>query len=496
MAVQYLALLFEVLNLVKVIDSKTLDFGKRQATFHLYNVCKQDLFDPTTMYRRKAIQLDAMRFAKSTQVKLDEINYRIEQDKKRILMLNRFEKIKVWNELREIRRVFVPRYIPGETIPPEEEGQDCTSKKESCKTSVSTQSDPTSNSLNNNVPKSRNRYEKGKLQKGQHLTIDEDSDLNSNLRVRKHKNTATRERKISPTSTRIKTHEPVSKPSSSSTSEKDLKQDELAPSSVSRWRKISWDVSNLRKISEEDNCPRKRSGSSPPAVMTDDTCPSRLVVPDVYSSASSSTSESATPRSHSSLGQNGIKSPSNSMLSVACGYMSFKKLLRNKRQTETFVSPRFRKQSEGDETIASNSAFLRSKSAVVKPATTANATRQRAARSNGVENATEEETATSVNNNSKKLSRRLSESSLLSAPEREPRMRKLSAGAQVINKSLVQSSKRFRGSKVRIDERNLSTSTSKLQLHDEGGWREECKSIKKTAAWTANDAHTMKSLTS
>lgn len=438
------------------------------------------------MYRRRAIQLDAMRFAKSTQVKLDEINYRIEQDKKRILMLNRFEKIKVWNELREIRRVFVPRYIPGESKNPEKEQNDSSSKKESSKTPASTQSDLTSLSLNNNVPK---------LDKRQHLTLDEDCDLNSSLRVRKQKK-STRERKISPTSTRLKLHEPVSKTASSGTIEKDsvLNQNDRTQNTVSPRRKTSWDVSNLRKIPEVDNCSRKRSESSPPAPVNEDTCPPKLVVPEVHSS---STTESVTPRAQSSLSQLGVKSPSNSMLSVACGYMAFKKLLRNKRQNDSFVSPRFRKQSEGDETIASNSAFLRSKSAVMEPQTT-NATRQCTTR-NGVENTTEEDIVSSHNNDSKmKRSRRLSESSLSSGQTKDkPRTRKLSAGwTQNIEKCPVEPSKRFGGSKVRIDERKLATSTSKLQLQEEEEWTEECKSIKKTAAWTVNDAHTMKSLTS
>lgn len=435
------------------------------------------------MYRRRAIQLDAMRFAKSTQVKLDEINYRIEQDKKRILMLNRFEKIKVWNELREIRRVFVPRYIPGEPKNPEKEQNDSSSKKESAKTPASTQSDLTSLSLNINVPKLDSSENVGKIDKRKHLTLDKDCDLNSSLRVRKQKK-STRERKISPTSTRLKLHEPVSKTASSGTIEKYsvLNQNDRTQNTVSPRRKTSWDVSNLRKIPEDDNCSRKRSESSPPAPVNED---------------SSSTTESVTPRAQSSLSQLGVKSPSNSMLSVACGYMAFKKLLRNKRQNDSFVSPRFRKQSEGDETIASNSAFLRSKSAVMEPKITI-ATRQCTAR-NGVENTTEEDIVSSHNNDSKmKRSRRLSESSLSSGQTKDkPRTRKLSAGwTQNIEKCPVESSRRFGGSKVRIDERKLATSTSKLQLHEEEEWTEECKSIKKTAAWTVNDAHTMKSLTS
>lgn len=65
-------------------------------------------------HKRKSLRKDAERVAKSAQVKLDAAFYKIEQEQKRTVMLNRFERIKVWNELREIRRVFVPSYIPRE----------------------------------------------------------------------------------------------------------------------------------------------------------------------------------------------------------------------------------------------------------------------------------------------------------------------------------------------------------------------------------------------
>ncbi|XP_032221737.2 uncharacterized protein LOC116604047 [Nematostella vectensis] len=65
--------------------------------------------------RKQFMCKDAMRVQKSTQVRLDEINYRIDKDKRRIVQLNNFERIRVCNELREIRRVFVPSYIPGNT---------------------------------------------------------------------------------------------------------------------------------------------------------------------------------------------------------------------------------------------------------------------------------------------------------------------------------------------------------------------------------------------
>ena len=54
---------------------------------------------------------DSVRIARAAQVRLDEISDKIERDKHRSRKSNYHEKIKLWNELKSIHRVFEPLYV-------------------------------------------------------------------------------------------------------------------------------------------------------------------------------------------------------------------------------------------------------------------------------------------------------------------------------------------------------------------------------------------------
>ena len=54
---------------------------------------------------------DSIRFARAAQVRLDEISDKIEREKHKSIKSNYHEKVKIWNELKSIRRVFEPLYV-------------------------------------------------------------------------------------------------------------------------------------------------------------------------------------------------------------------------------------------------------------------------------------------------------------------------------------------------------------------------------------------------
>ena len=54
---------------------------------------------------------DSIRIARAAQVRLDEISDKIEREKHKGMKSNYHEKVKIWNELKSIRRVFEPLYV-------------------------------------------------------------------------------------------------------------------------------------------------------------------------------------------------------------------------------------------------------------------------------------------------------------------------------------------------------------------------------------------------
>ena len=65
------------------------------------------------MQRKNSLHRDtsSMRIARAAQVRLDEISDRIERDKHKRIKSNYHEKVKIWNELKSIHRVFEPLYV-------------------------------------------------------------------------------------------------------------------------------------------------------------------------------------------------------------------------------------------------------------------------------------------------------------------------------------------------------------------------------------------------
>ena len=65
------------------------------------------------MHRKNSLHRDtsSVRIARAAQVRLDEISDKIERDKHERIKSNYHEKVKIWNELKSIHRVFEPLYV-------------------------------------------------------------------------------------------------------------------------------------------------------------------------------------------------------------------------------------------------------------------------------------------------------------------------------------------------------------------------------------------------
>lgn len=64
------------------------------------------------MHKRNILRTtDSIRIARATQVRLDEISDKIEREKHKSMKSNYQEKVKIWNELKSIHRVFEPLYV-------------------------------------------------------------------------------------------------------------------------------------------------------------------------------------------------------------------------------------------------------------------------------------------------------------------------------------------------------------------------------------------------
>ena len=65
------------------------------------------------MHKRNSLQTDSIRLAKVTQSALEAIDDRIEKEKSRRIRHVNYAKIRMWNELKSIHKVFVPQYVPN-----------------------------------------------------------------------------------------------------------------------------------------------------------------------------------------------------------------------------------------------------------------------------------------------------------------------------------------------------------------------------------------------
>ena len=65
------------------------------------------------MQRKNSLHRDtsSVRIARAAQLRLDEISDKIERDKHKRIKSNYHEKVKIWNELKSIHRVFEPLYV-------------------------------------------------------------------------------------------------------------------------------------------------------------------------------------------------------------------------------------------------------------------------------------------------------------------------------------------------------------------------------------------------
>ena len=242
----------------------------------------------------------SMRIARAAQVRLDEISDKIERDKHKSIKSNYHEKVKIWNELKSIHRVFEPLYVIKENQARLARNQPDLSKLDS-----------------------KNRaHESDGMRKDRTVSLKYQPRLLQ--RVETQSNVTKQRRRH--TEPKIEALEGWKAKLVNSTS-----QDTAAGSAQFKWRSQSWSFQGSSKTEAE--CPR-------------------LALPQ------------RTEREHNSKLRSASEEPriSNSMCTIALGYMAFKRVLKNKKLCQGLepkvVDSRFRSMSMHETELSANSRLV------------------------------------------------------------------------------------------------------------------------------------------
>ena len=225
------------------------------------------------MHRKNSLHRDtsSVRIARAAQVRLDEISDKIERDKHESIKSNYHEKVKIWNELKSIHRVFEPLYVIKE----------------------------------NQARLARNQPDLSKLNS---KTLGHGSD---GMRKDGIVSLKYQPRLLERAETQSKLR--------------------VAGSAQFKWRSQSWSFQGSSKTEAE--CPR-------------------LALPQ------------RTEREHNSKLRSASEEPriSNSMCTIALGYMAFKRVLKNKKLSQGLepkvVDSRFRSMSMHETELSANSRLV------------------------------------------------------------------------------------------------------------------------------------------
>ena len=225
------------------------------------------------MHRKNSLHRDtsSVRIARAAQVRLDEISDKIERDKHERIKSNYHEKVKIWNELKSIHRVFEPLYVIKE----------------------------------NQARLARNQPDLSKLNS---KTLGHGSD---GMRKDGIVSLKYQPRLLERAETQSKLR--------------------VAGSAQFKWRSQSWSFQGSSKTEAE--CPR-------------------LALPQ------------RTEREHNSKLRSASEEPriSNSMCTIALGYMAFKRVLKNKKLSQGLepkvVDSRFRSMSMHETELSANSRLV------------------------------------------------------------------------------------------------------------------------------------------
>ena len=254
------------------------------------------------MQRKNSLHRDtsSMRIARAAQVRLDEISDKIERDKQKSIKSNYHEKVKIWNELKSIHRVFEPLYVIKENQARLARNQPDLSKLDS---------------------KTRGHRSDG-MRKDGIVSLKYQPRL---LQGAETQNNMTKQRRRH-TEPKIEALEGWKAKLVSSTS-----QDNAAGSAQFKWRSQSWSFQGSSKTEAE--CPR-------------------LALPQ------------RTEREHNPKLRSASEEPriSNSMCTIALGYMAFKRVLKNKKLSQGLepkvVDSRFRSMSMHETELSANSRLV------------------------------------------------------------------------------------------------------------------------------------------
>lgn len=244
---------------------------------------------------------DSIRIARATQVRLDEISTKIEREKHRSIKSNYHEKVKVWNELKSIHRVFEPLYVI-------KENQERLAKNQSAASKLGAEQNVGIRASDNR----RKEMEAAAPMKQPRLLrrAETESGLIGDLR-RRH------------TEPKLKPFEGGAASAHSSKS-----RDHLQNPLLLRPRSQSWSHSSSSEPQRSSLVPQKSE------------------------------------REHFVKLRNAAEEPhvSDSMSSVTMGYLAFKRVLKNKRQSESMeckvVDSRFRSMSMDEAELSAKSRLV------------------------------------------------------------------------------------------------------------------------------------------
>ena len=242
---------------------------------------------------------DSIRIARAAQVRLDEISTKIEREKHRTMKSNYHEKVKVWNELKSIHRVFEPLYVIKENQERLARNQSAASKLDAGQTVQIRASDN----------RGKDKEAAAAFLKQPRL-----------LRRAESHNVLTVDPRRRHTEPKIK---PLGGPAHSSKG-----QDSLQHPFFLRSRSQSWSHSSSSELQRSPSVQQKNE------------------------------------REHLAKLGNAAEEPhiSDSMSSVTMGYLAFKRVLKNKRQSENMeckvVDSRFRSMSMDEAELSAKSRLV------------------------------------------------------------------------------------------------------------------------------------------
>ena len=254
------------------------------------------------MQRKNSLHRDtsSVRIARAAQLRLDEISDKIERDKHKRIKSNYHEKVKIWNELKSIHRVFEPLYVIKEN-----QARLARNQPDLSKLNSKTLGHASDGMRKDGIVSLK--YQPRLLQ---------GAETQSNVTKQRRRHTEPK----------IEALEGWKAKLVNSTS-----QDTAAGSAQFKWRSQSWSFQGSSKTEAE--CPR-------------------LALPQ------------RTEREHNSKLRSASEEPriSNSMCTIALGYMAFKRVLKNKKLSQGLepkvVDSRFRSMSMHETELSANSRLV------------------------------------------------------------------------------------------------------------------------------------------